>query len=74
MDTTILNKHIMSHTDEKPYQCHDCAKDFINNDTFIEHMKIHNCEKLYKCWHCQKSFLYNIHLKRHEKTHWKETI
>ena len=69
MDTTILNKHIMSHTDEKPYQCHDCANDFINNDTFIEHMKKHNSEKSYKCRYCQKSFLNKIHLKRHMRRH-----
>ena len=47
----LLNKHMMSHTDEKPYHCHDCGKDFINNDIFIDNMKIHNCVKPYKCMH-----------------------
>ena len=57
MNITILNTHMMAHTEEKPYQCHDCGQHCIDNETFIEHIKIHNTAKPYKCSYCQKSFL-----------------
>ena len=50
MDTTILNKHIMSHTGEKPY--HFNVNIVINFQNFKFHMRIYTEEKTYQCSQC----------------------
>ncbi|CAL4107421.1 unnamed protein product, partial [Meganyctiphanes norvegica] len=70
--TTKMNlkqHHQRIHLGDKPYQCVDCEKCFLNYSDLVSHMKTHTGEKPYQCSHCEKRFLKNSDLVRHMKVH-----
>ena len=42
LDKTALLLHVETITDEKPYQCADCDKNFANINNFTIHLATHN--------------------------------
>ena len=45
-DKTELLLHVETITDEKPYQCADCDKNFANTINFRMHLVTHSAKEL----------------------------
>uniref|UniRef100_A0A3Q2WRH7 Myc-associated zinc finger protein n=1 Tax=Haplochromis burtoni TaxID=8153 RepID=A0A3Q2WRH7_HAPBU len=57
-DVYHLNRHRLSHSDEKPYSCPICQQRFKRKDRMSYHVRSHQggVEKPYICPHCAKCF------------------
>ncbi|XP_028842846.1 myc-associated zinc finger protein-like [Denticeps clupeoides] len=57
-DVYHLNRHRLSHSDEKPYCCPICQQRFKRKDRMSYHVRSHQggIEKPYVCPHCAKGF------------------
>ena len=57
-DVYHLNRHRLSHSDEKPYSCPICQQRFKRKDRMSYHVRSHQggVEKPYICPHCAKAF------------------
>ncbi|KAL3053181.1 hypothetical protein OYC64_005673 [Pagothenia borchgrevinki] len=66
-DVYHLNRHRLSHSDEKPYFCPVCQQRFKRKDRMSYHVRSHQggVEKPYVCPHCAKAFSRPDHLNSH---------
>ncbi|XP_066932513.1 zinc finger protein 107-like [Clytia hemisphaerica] len=65
-----LQKHMLSHTDSKPYQCFVCGKAFRLRLSLQKHYAVHtNHTTSFTCTTCQRSFLSKTNLQRHMLIH-----
>ncbi|XP_078100784.1 uncharacterized protein LOC144513554 isoform X2 [Sander vitreus] len=64
-----LNRHMMTHTGEKPFNCSECRKIFGHKADLKRHMRIHTGEKPFSCSVCNKSFIQKGDLQKHMRTH-----
>ncbi|CAL8288832.1 unnamed protein product [Boreogadus saida] len=66
-DVYHLNRHRLSHSDEKPYSCPVCQQRFKRKDRMSYHVRSHqgSVEKPYICPHCAKAFSRPDHLNSH---------
>uniref|UniRef100_W5LNR3 Si:ch211-166g5.4 n=1 Tax=Astyanax mexicanus TaxID=7994 RepID=W5LNR3_ASTMX len=57
-DVYHLNRHRLSHSDEKPFSCPICQQRFKRKDRMSHHVRSHQggVEKPYICPHCSKAF------------------
>lgn len=66
-DVYHLNRHRLSHSDEKPFSCPICQQRFKRKDRMSHHVRSHQggVEKPYICPHCSKAFSRPDHLNSH---------
>ncbi|XP_068610605.1 myc-associated zinc finger protein [Brachionichthys hirsutus] len=66
-DVYHLNRHRLSHSDEKPFFCPICQQRFKRKDRMSHHVRSHQggVEKHYVCPHCGKAFSRPDHLNSH---------
>lgn len=66
-DVYHLNRHRLSHSDEKPFTCPICQQRFKRKDRMSYHVRSHTggVEKPYVCPHCAKGFSRPDHLNSH---------
>lgn len=66
-----LNRHMRSHTDERPHRC-ECGATFAILASFQRHQRSHQNERPHACSMCDKRFLEPYKLKKHLRVHQKQ--
>lgn len=64
-----LKRHLMIHTNEKPFNCGYCSKSFNQKQALIIHERIHSKETPIHCLKCPKKFSDPSSFKKHQQSH-----
>ncbi|XP_046404865.1 zinc finger protein 551-like isoform X2 [Ischnura elegans] len=66
---SILEKHMRTHSEDRPYSCSECDKSFSQRSILTNHMRKHAVEKPFSCSDCAKAFSSKGNLVMHLRTH-----
>ncbi|XP_028971461.2 zinc finger and SCAN domain-containing protein 10 isoform X2 [Esox lucius] len=61
----LLDRHNLSHSDDKPFKCQVCQRAFAQASQLKSHLRVHTGERPFQCQRCDKSFNHNVSLKNH---------
>ncbi|XP_074173870.1 transcriptional repressor CTCFL isoform X2 [Rhinolophus sinicus] len=62
-----LNRHMKTHSTEKPHMCHLCLKAFRTVTLLRNHLNTHTGTRPYKCADCDMAFVTSGELVRHRR-------
>lgn len=71
-DSDHLKRHMVKHTDARPFECDFCKKTFQRRKTLDLHRRIHTNDKRYACKECGRAFIQVTSLKLHIRVHHSE--
>ena len=66
---SVLIRHEISHTGEKPFECSICGNSYTRKFTLNNHMKVHYGIYDHVCHICKKSFTDRSNMNAHMKIH-----
>nr|XP_006812793.1 PREDICTED: zinc finger protein 729-like [Saccoglossus kowalevskii] len=64
-----LDRHMLIHSDVKPFKCKHCEKRYYTVGNLKKHIKMHTGKKTYKCIECGAKFRLKARLISHVKSH-----
>ncbi|XP_076840537.1 LOW QUALITY PROTEIN: zinc finger protein 64 [Brachyhypopomus gauderio] len=67
-----MERHMLTHTGERPFECELCHKRFSRRDKLNLHSRSHTGEKPHRCKHCPYAAADSSSLKKHLRVHYDE--
>ena len=66
---STLKKHVLMHSNERPFNCDECAGTYKTKDDLKRHKRTHMVDRPFKCPQCGHGFVDNTGLIRHVRIH-----